>query len=235
MLNTVFSLIAKSIYKDVYMLVYSIVIPLGLFIGLGVYHDSEVYRESLLVGCILVSLVMGALNTAGFWMMTQRKRGVYKLLKLSSFSVSKFILCSMLARLLVFEVITGLLLLTAILLFGLKFSIVSILLLVGVTMVGMVCFNAIGFIIASRASQEGTMNMLSTIFSMPMIFVSTAFYSLDGAPVWVRYISKANPVEHASIIGRSAVMGEVAGQSFAVLTLLAIICSILAVKTFRYE
>ncbi|MNN18401.1 ABC-2 type transporter [compost metagenome] len=102
-------------------------------------------------------------------------------------------------------------------------------------MVGMICFNAIGFIIASRASHEGTMNMLSTVFSMPMIFISTAFYSLDGAPTWVRYISKANPVEYASIIGRSAVMGEVAGQSFLVLMLLAVVFSILAVKTFRYE
>jgi len=64
--NIVFSLIAKSIYRDSYMLVWSIVLPLGLFIGLGGYFDNDSYRESLLVGSILISVIMGAINTSGF-------------------------------------------------------------------------------------------------------------------------------------------------------------------------
>jgi ABC-2 type transport system permease protein len=235
MMKTVFSLIAKSIYKDAYVLVWSIVLPLGLFIGLSIYNDSQMFRENLMVGCILMSIIMGALNTAGFWIMTQRKRGVYKLLKLSSFSTSKFILCTMLARLLVFEAITLLLLFTGVVVFGLTVNVTGTLALLGVTMVGMVCFNAIGFIIASRVENESTMNMATNAISLPMIFASSAFYTLDGAPKWLQFISQLNPVEYASVIGRSVMSGEVAVQAFGVLTLVAIACSIAAVKTFRYE
>jgi len=64
------------------MLVWSIVLPLGLFVGLGSYFNNDSYRESLLVGSILISVITGAINTSGFWMMTQRKRGVFKLINI---------------------------------------------------------------------------------------------------------------------------------------------------------
>jgi len=192
MTTIVLSLIAKSIYRDSYMLVWSIVLPLGLFIGLGSYFETDGYRESLLVGSILISVIMGAINTSGFWMMTQRKRGVFKLIKLSSLSTTKFIICSVLARLLVFIIITLLLMLLGRLIFGLTIGMEGALSLIFITIVGGICFNAIGYIIASRASNEGMMNMSSTLCSMPMIFFSSAFYSLDNAPQWIQFISKSS-------------------------------------------
>ena len=235
LIKTIFSLIAKSIYKDVYMLVWSILLPMGLFIGLSIYHESDSYRESLLVGCILVSLAIGAINTSGFWTMTQRRRGVFKLLKLSSLSISQFILCSILARLLIFAVISASLLLTGNLLFGLTFRATALLILYGLIVIGSICFTSIGYILASRARDEGMMNMMSTLVSFPMIFISSAFYSLDQAPPWIQFVSKLNPFEHAARIGREAIAGAMDTQSAIVLTMLAFVSAIVAVKTFRYD
>lgn len=235
--NIVFSLIAKSIYRDSYMLVWSIVLPLGLFIGLGGYFDNDSYRESLLVGSILISVIMGAINTSGFWMMTQRKRGVFKLIKLSSLSTTKFVVCSVLARLLVFMIITLLLMLLGKLIFGLTIGVRGALSLIFITIVGGICFNAIGYIIASRVSNEGMMNMTSTLCSMPMIFFSSTFYSLDNAPQWIQFISKLNPFQYAAELGKGALMGNGTANvlNALVLVVFALICAIAAVKTFRYE
>jgi ABC-2 type transport system permease protein len=235
MMKVVFSLLAKSIYKDSYMLVWSILLPLGLFIGLGIYHESENYRANLLIGSMLLSVAMGAINTSGFWTMTQRKRGVFKLLKLSLLPVSRFILCSMMARLLVFAVIAALLLLSGALLFGMAFRVTGILILAGLLIVGTACFSSIGYVIASRAKDEGTMNMMSTVISFPMMFISTAFYSLEHAPRWIQWIGRLNPFEHAVIVGRNALVGIVDVQSMLVLLLFACIGAVIAVKTFRYE
>jgi ABC-2 type transport system permease protein len=234
-IKTIFLLLAKSIYKDVYMLVWSILLPMGLFIGLGMYHEADGYREGLLIGCILVSLAMGAINTSGFWTMTQRRRGVFKLLKLSSLSISTFIFCGVLARLLIFAAITALLLLTGNLLFGMTFRAAGLWMLLGLLVIGSICFTAIGYILASRAKDEGTMNMMSTLVAFPMIFISTAFYSLDHAPQWIQFISRLNPFEYASRIGRGAVAGVVDLQAAAVLAVLAIVSVVVAVKTFRYD
>jgi ABC-2 type transport system permease protein len=217
------------------MLVWSILLPMGLYIGLGTYHEADSYRESLLVGCILVSLVMGAINTSGFWTMTQRRRGVFKLLKLSALPISAFILCSILARLLIFAAITALLLLSGNLLFGMTIRSAGVWIWLGLLVMGSICFTSIGYFVASRAKDEGMMNMMSTLVAFPMIFASTAFYSLDHAPRWIQSISKLNPFEHASRIGRQAIDGVVDIQSAAVLAAMAIVSAIVAVVTFRYE
>jgi ABC-2 type transport system permease protein len=235
MIKMIFPLMAKSIYKDAYMLVWSILLPMGLFIGLGTYHEADSYRENLLIGCILISLVMGAINTSGFWTMTQRRRGVFKLLKLSSLSISRFIFCSILARLLIFALISALLLLTGNLLFGLTFRVTGLLILIGLLFIGSVCFTSIGYILASRARDEGMMNMMSTLVSFPMIFISSAFYPLDHAPQWIQTVSKLNPFEHASRIGKEALAGGIDTQSAIVLAMMAFVSAIVAVKTFRYD
>lgn len=235
MMKVVFPLIARSIYKDSYMLVWSILFPLVLFIGLGTYHDDESFRENLFIGCILVSLVMGSINTSGFWTMTQRRRGVFKLMKLSTLPVSKFFLISMLARFFIYIAISVLLLVSGMLLFGLRIHAFGMLILLGLLVIGLICFNSIGYIISSRARDEGMMNMMSTAISFPMIFISNTFYSLDHAPEWLQFISKINPFEYVSLIGRNALAGVFDIPSSIVLLLFAIASAIIAIKTFRYE
>jgi len=235
MIRSVMALMAKSIYKDAYMLVWSILLPLGLFIGLGMYHDGASYRADLLVASMLLSLVMGAINTSGFWTMTQRRRGVFKLLKLSRLPISQFILCSILARLLMFVGIAALLLLAGFLLFDMRISAVGLMLVLALLIIGSVCFTSIGYAIASRARDEGMMNMMSTVVSFPMIFLSTGFYSLDQAPRWIQFLSKLNPFEYAVRIGRSAMAGAVDVPSLAILVAFAVVCAGIAIRTFRVE
>ncbi|MGF7031690.1 ABC-2 type transport system permease protein [Paenibacillus mucilaginosus] len=235
MVRTVMGLLVKSMLKDAYVLVWSILLPLGLFIGVGLYSGSPAYREQLLVGCLLMSILMGAINTAGFWIMTQRRSGVFKLLKLSLFPISRFILCTMLARLLIFEVITLLLLAAGVVCFGMRISLTGTVVLMAVTLISLICFHAIGYMIASRASNEGAMNMASSAVTFPLMFASTSFYSLDGAPQWIRFLSRLNPVEYAAVLGRGAVTGDVPIQELWMFIAFAVICSAGAVKTFRYE
>lgn len=233
--QTVFKLLAKSVYRDSYVMVLSVLLPVGLFLGVGAYQESQPFREQLLVGCILLSVMMGGLNTAGFWTMTQRKKGVFKLLKLSKFSLVKFIAFLVAARLLVFELIALLLLGAGYLAFGLTIGLFGLLAILAMTLLALACFHAIGFIIASRADNEAQMNMSSNLAAFPMLFASSAFYSLNNAPEWVRAISLLNPLEYASAAGRNAMTAGADVTPFAVLALLAAALSWLAVQTFRYE
>jgi len=68
-----------------------------------------------------------------------------------------------------------------------------------------------------------------------MIFISSAFYPLDHAPQWIQTVSKLNPFEHASRIGKEALAGGIDTQSAIVLAMMAFVSAIVAVKTFRYD
>jgi len=105
--------------------------------------------------------------------------------------------------------------------------------------VGTLCFMAIGLLAgAVTTTVEGAVNAANFIV-LPMAFLSGSFFSLDGAPGWLRSISEALPLKHLNEAMLDVmVRGE--GPSSAlptigILAAFALVVTLVAARLFRWE
>lgn len=84
---TIFRIFLKNAVRDVYLLFWSILLPLGMLIGLGLYFNTPEYHVRLLAGVIGTSALFWALETTVFYILKQRNRGVYKLLRVTPMKI----------------------------------------------------------------------------------------------------------------------------------------------------
>ena len=110
----------KSAAQDIYLLFWSILLPLGLLIGLGLYFNTPEYRTHLLTGVIGTSVIFWAMETTVFHILRQRNRGVYKLLKITPMKISSFIIALTFAWTVVSLAVATIILLAGVLFFGIQ-------------------------------------------------------------------------------------------------------------------
>ena len=92
-MKTIFNLTFKSAGRDPFLLLWSIILPIGGAIGLGVFIKSPDYPEHILTGMIAVSILFYSFMTTSFAILTQRRRGVYNLLRVTPMPLWKYV-CS---------------------------------------------------------------------------------------------------------------------------------------------
>ncbi|THV35783.1 ABC transporter permease [Glycomyces buryatensis] len=106
-------------------------------------------------------------------------------------------------------------------------------------LLGTFSFLAIGVIIGSIAKTSPGAAGLSNLVTMPMAFVSGAFYTVDALPGWMSWISQLSPMTHLNLAIQSvATLGEppsmVLGH-IAYLAGFAVVVSLIAWKTFKFD
>ncbi|WP_051235866.1 ABC transporter permease [Paenibacillus pinihumi] len=237
MKSTIFAAMLGLTLKDKITLFYSLIFPLALLIGLGMYFDTPEYQEKLIAGVTALGALFWGVQGIAFQVYQQRSRGVYKLLMMTPFSILSFILTVTLARTVVGLAINGIILATGLLLFGLTYSIVNLLLFTGLLLLGTLCFTALGFVIANLASNEGQINSLSNLLQIPMIFGSSAFYSLEQAPAWIKLTGEFFPFAHMINGQTAALTGQLTEVlvPMSLLFLFTVLFVVLAAVTFRWD
>lgn len=75
-----------------------------------------------------------------------------------------------------------------------------------------------------------------TAVILPLTFLSSALMQQSLVPSWIRTVATFNPVDWAVEAGRSAAMQKIdwglVGSRFALLTALAVLCSVFATRAF---
>jgi len=193
---TIFRTMLTGIFRDMHTLFWTIIFPLAILVGLGLYIDDQAYSERLLGGVLTTNVLLGSAMVTAFNVMAQRNRGVYKLLRATPFSTSAFITAMTGARTVLSLLVSVCVIIMSVLLFGVSLSFLSIIMMLVVLLVGTVCFTAIGFIAANLSRDESNVNMISNLISFPMLFTSGAFYSLEHAPAWIQMIGKLQPFSY---------------------------------------
>ena len=93
--------------------------------------------------------------------------------------------------------------------------------------------NMTGMLLRSREAIIG----VYTFFMLPLMFLSSAFIKPSFLPGWMQAIASRNPLNWEVQIGRSALSANPDWSGIAVrsggLLLLAVICVVLSVRTFR--
>ena len=109
-------------------------------------------------------------------------------------------------------------------------------LLVGFTLLGVVCFASLGVAFSHAIPNEEAAPAYTNAIFLPLIFISGVFYSTDDLPAALKAIAEALPLKHL-IDGLSAgiVGGGDVGGAAAVVLVWAAAGVFLAVRFFRWE
>ena len=110
-------------------------------------------------------------------------------------------------------------------------------LLVGFTLLGVVCFAALGVAFSHAIPNEEAAPAYTNAIFLPLIFISGVFYSADDLPEALKAIAEALPLKHL-IDGLSEAIvggGGDIGAAAAVVAVWAAAGLFLAVRFFRWE
>lgn len=235
-MKSIFRLTLKSAQRDPFLLLWSIIIPIAGTISLGIFVKSPAYPERILTGMMAVSILFYSFMTTSFAILSQRRRGVYNLLKVTPMPLWKYVCSISGAWTLVSFLCAMLVLLSGIFTLKLNISVWSFLALIPIIIIATLGYVFFSFFIASLSRTENNISILTNIITMPLLLSSSAFYSLSNAPQFIQIFNRLNPFQWFINGLRSAFDLEWISYltSMGLVALVTILALILALKTFRY-
>ncbi|HSC75493.1 MAG TPA: ABC transporter permease [Pseudomonadales bacterium] len=167
------------------------------------------YIDWAMPGVLGMNIMFGALFGVGYVIVRYRKMGVLKRLQATPVTAFQFLSAQLISRLLIITVVSGMIFVGCdifldFLMLGSYFLLFIIALLGGFSMI------ALGLIVSSRTDNEELAGGLLNVASYPMLLLSEVWFSLDGAPQWMKTAAQVLPMTHMLDAAR-AVMLEGAG------------------------
>jgi len=164
------------------------------------------YVDWFLPGILGMNMMFACLFGVGFVIVRYRKNGFLKRLKATPLGAFQFLFAQLVSRLLLIMLITTIVY-TGCNLF-IEFNMQgSYWTLLFVTTLGAMCMISIGLLIAARTASEELAGGLLNVLTWPMMLLSGAWFSLEGAQVWVQKLALIFPLTHMISAAR-AIMNE---------------------------
>ena len=235
-MKTIFKLTMKKAVRDPFLIFWSIFFPLVIVISLGLFFKMESYTVHILTAMSCVSVLAYSFMTTSFNVLSQRRRGVYNLLKVTPLPLYKYIISLSCAWVIISIISCLFVFFVCALFFNLEFSFASILLFLPVIILASLLYIFISFFVSSLVKNNETASILYNIILMGSMFLSDGYYSLYNAPNIVKILSKLNIFQYFLNAFRGAFYFDFHAYfiGIAVLLVCLIIALILAVNTFRY-
>ena len=185
------------------------------------------YIDWLFPGILAMNMMFSALWGVGYVVVRYRKNGVLKRLKVTPLTAFEYLSAQALSRifLLMFTltvVWTGCDLIFSFTVLG------SYLDLFLVFSLGSLSLTALGLVLASRGTSEEFTTGILNFISWPMMFLSEVWFSLEGAPQWVKSAAQIFPLTHLLTAARK-IMHDGAGLADISLEI-----TILTLMTFTF-
>ncbi|MCP4696359.1 MAG: ABC transporter permease [Gammaproteobacteria bacterium] len=196
------------------------------------------YVDWVIPGVLGMNMMFSAMFGVGYVIVRYRKSGVLKRLKATPLSAFEFLAAQVASRLWLIMTITVLIFFGADLfidfsMFGSYTDLFALFTLGAITLI------SLGLLTASRISSEELASGLLNLITLPMMFFSEVWFSLEGAHPILQKIAQIFPLTHV-LSGARAIMNDgatLADISFE-LTVLALMTAVflsLGSYTFRWE
>ncbi len=167
------------------------------------------YVDWLFPGILGMNMMFSCLFGVGYVVLRYRKSGFLKRLHATPLTAFEFLSAQVLSRLGLIMVVTVFLYLGVGTVLDIH-SVGSSLLLLLIAILGALSLIALGLTIAARFSSDELVGGLLNLLTWPMMLLSGVWYSLEGAPAWVRALASVFPLTHTLNAAR-AVMFDGAG------------------------
>jgi ABC-type multidrug transport system permease subunit len=167
------------------------------------------YIDWLFPGILAMNMMFSALWGVGYVVVRYRKNGVLKRLKATPLNAFEYLTAQAISRifLLMFTLVivwTGCDLIFSFRMQGAYLDLFIIFFL------GSLSLTSLGLVLASRGTSEEFTTGILNFISWPMMFLSEVWFSLEGAPQWVKSSAKIFPLTHMLTAARK-VMHDGAG------------------------
>jgi ABC-type multidrug transport system permease subunit len=153
------------------------------------------YIDWLFPGILAMNMMFSALWGVGYTVVRYRKNGVLKRLKATPLTAFEYLSAQMLSRifLLLFTLIVVWIGSDLIFSFRVEGSYLDLLI---VFFLGGLSLSAMGLLLAARGMSEEFTSGILNFISWPMMFLSEVWFSLEGAPQWVKDFAQVFPLTH---------------------------------------
>ena len=196
------------------------------------------YIDWLVPGVLGMNMMFSALFGIGFVIVRYRKNGVLKRLRGTPLTATEFLMAQIFSRLMLILfvsviVYTGC---DLILDFSMYGSYINLFL---VFTIGSLAMIALGLLIASRLKSDELAAGLANAISIPMMLLSGVWFSLEGSPQWIIFISNLLPLTHVVDASRAIMLDGAGiidvGHHILVMLMMILLFLFLGVKMFRWE
>ncbi len=215
-------------------------IPEGSGYGERVEAQGEEIRyiDWLFPGILAMNMMFSALWGVGYIIVRYRKNGVLKRLKATPLTAFEYLTAQALSRIFLLLFTLVIVWVGSDLLFSFNVA-GSYLNLFIVFVFGSLSLTSIGLLLASRGvSEEFTSGALNFI-AWPMMFLSEVWFSLEGAPQWVKTFSQFLPLTHLlqaarKVMNDGATLDQV-GRECLIMVAITLFCLVLSAVLFSWN
>jgi len=196
------------------------------------------YIDWLFPGVLGMNMMFSSLWGVGYVIVRYRKNGALKRLKATPLTAFEYLTAQAISRifLLVFTLVIvwfGADLLFSFRVAGSYFTLFLVFALGGLSL------TSIGILMAARGTSEEFSSGALNFISWPMMFLSEVWFSLEGAPEWIRRFADLFPLTHLlravrRVMNDGATLAQVSGECLILLAITAA-CLILAAALFSWN
>jgi ABC-2 type transport system permease protein len=153
------------------------------------------YVDWVMPGVLGMNMMFSCLFGVGYVIVRYRKSGVLKRMQATPVTAFEFILAQVMSRFSIVLVISTGLFVACWKILGLKMNgnLFDLIILIGL---GAMSLVSLGLMAAARMKSEELMGGLLNLATWPMMLLSGVWFSLEGAPSFVKWIAEALPLTH---------------------------------------
>ncbi|MDY6935918.1 MAG: ABC transporter permease [Spirochaetota bacterium] len=208
------------------------------FIKQSVSGREVRYVDWVIPGVLGMNMMFNCLFGVGYVIVQYRSKGILKRLKATPLHAFQFLSAHVASRLIITLCITSFIFIACY--FTIDFVMRgSFLNLMIVAIIGAISLISIGLLAACRTTSQELSNGILNLISMPMMFLSGVWFSLEGSPSVIIIISKFLPLTHLINAAREimidgATLMQVADHILILATMSAIFL-IISPLLFRWD
>lgn len=196
------------------------------------------YIDWLFPGILGMNMMFSALWGVGYVVVRYRKNGVLKRLKATPLTAMEYLGAQMLSRIFLLMFTLFIVWIGCDIIFS--FNVAGAYLDLSVVFfLGCLSLTSMGLVLASRGTSEEFTSGVLNFISWPMMFLSEVWFSIEGAPQWIKWIAAAFPLTHMLAAVRK-IMNDGAGLTdvmpeMMILSAMTAVCLIFGAALFSWN
>ena len=233
----------KIFFRSPDVILFNLIMPLVTLVLITVIAGQKdaadsglTYLQSAYVSLSTVGICCCAFMSIPITVVECRSLGILRRMYCSPCSPARLLACDTIASGVMAVLSTLILAVAAVIFFGYRME-GNVLAYLGAWLLTMVSMFAIGLMVASLCRTTKSMNVATTLIYFPMLLLSGAIVPVEIFPDALQAVAHVLPLGVGINLLKSLSMGcyDNTGMSVLILAVIAVIGSVIAVRTFRWE